>query len=465
MKNSFRILALVLLLCTLLASFAACDFGKETTTNPSTSSTNPTESSTTKPTEPPKPEWVDYASQVKLDENSDRLRIEVTVHQFVDGDTTHFNVPKTISDSGVLKARYLAINTPESTGAIEEWGKAASKFTRSKLEEATSIILESEDGNWNLDSTGYRHLVWVWYKTADMSDYRNLNLEILQAGLAIASNSANNIYGTYCMAAIDQAREWGLYVYSKDKDPEYFYGEAIQVTLTEIALNPEKYEGMNVAFEGVVAKDDGSSIYVEEYDEVTGMLHGITCFKGYTLSEAGKEIIQVGNRVKIVGSVQYYEAGDIYQISDLSYNPRRPQHPDNIQLIEPGHPASYTLTTPETFCTYKQTVTLIDAEGNEYDKEFAYGELALNTTIEMRDLYVESVYTTNNGGNSDGAMTLTCTVDGYTITVRTTVLLVDGYPVTEEYFLGKTIDVKGLVASFNGNYQIKLISLDDVVVH
>ena len=123
------------------------------------------------------------------------------------------------------------------------------------------------------------------------------------------------------------------------------------------------------------------------------------------------------------------------------------------------------LTTPETFCTYKQTVTLIDADGEEFDKEFSYGELALNTTIEMHDLYVKSVYTTNNGGSSDGAMTLTCTVDGYTITVRTTVLLVNGYPVTEEYFLGKTIDVKGLVASYNGNFQIKLVSLDDVIVH
>lgn len=463
MKNSFRILALILLLCTLIASFAACEFGKETTNT--TAPTSPTESSSTTTPGPIEHEWVDYASQVKLDQNSDRLRIEVTVHQFVDGDTTHFNVPKTISVSGVLKARYLAINTPESTGAIEEWGKAASKFTRSKLENATSIILESEDDKWNLDSTGARHLVWVWYKTADMSDYRNLNLEILQEGLAIASNSGNNIYGTYCMAAIDQAREFGLYVYSKDKDPDYFYGEAIQVTLTEIALNPEKYEGMNVAFEGVVAKDSDGSIYVEEYDEVTGMLHGITCFKGYSLSEAGKQIIQVGNRVKIVGSVQYYEAGDLYQISDLSYNPRKPQHPDNIQLIETGHSASYVLTTPETFCTYKQTVTLIDADGEEYDKEFSYGELALNTTIEMRDLYVKSVYTTNNGGSSDGAMTLTCTVDGYTITVRTTVLLVNGYPVTEEYFLGKTIDVKGLVASYNGNFQIKLVSLDDVIVH
>ena len=121
--------------------------------------------------------------------------------------------------NGVFKARYLAINTPESTGQIEEWGKAASAFTRQKLSEATSIVIESEDGKWNADSTGGRYLVWVWYKTDKDTEYRNLNLEILQNGLAIASNSSQNKYGMWCMNAIKQAKAHKLYVYSKEKDP------------------------------------------------------------------------------------------------------------------------------------------------------------------------------------------------------------------------------------------------------
>lgn len=456
MKISFRILTLVLLLSVILGCFTACPWDQDETTTTTTTTTT----GSTGPAE-----WVDYASQVKLDMNSDRAKIEVTVHQFIDGDTTHFNVPKTIAATGVLKARYLSINTPESTGAIEEWGKAASKFTRSKLENATSIILESDTSKWDLDSTGARHLVWVWYKTAGMDDYRNLNLEILQEGLAIASNSANNTYGDYCMAAIDQARAYGLYVYSNAKDPDYYYGDAIQVTIKELATNPQKYEGKTVACEGVVTKDDSGSIYVEEYDEVTGMYHGITCFKGYNLPSKGLEIITVGNRVRIVGSVQYWEGGGIYQISDLSYRIMRPNDPDNIQFISGGHSPAYVLTDPATFCTAKKTVTIVDDEGNEVEKEFSYAELALNTTIEMKDLYVKSVYTTNNGGDSDGAMTLTCTYGSYTITVRTNVLIEDGKVVTASYFQGKTIDVKGLVASYNGSYQIKLLSLNDVVIH
>lgn len=454
MKKSFKILILVLVICVVVSAvvaiFALNKDGKpeSTTTAPST----------------PEETWVDYASLVKLDLNSNRARQEVTVHQFIDGDTTHFNVPRTISPNGILKARYLSINTPESTGAIEEWGKAASKFTRSKLENATSIILESDTSNWDLDSTGARHLVWVWYKTAGMSDYRNLNLEILQEGLAIASNSANNTYGEYCVKAIDQARKNQLYVYSNEIDPDFYYGEAIQVTVKELATNPEKYLGKTVACEGIVTKDDNGSIYVEEYDEVTEMYHGITCFKGYNLPGVGLEIITVGNRVKIVGSVQYWEGGGIYQISDLSYRIMKPDDPDNIQFISSGHSAAYVPTTPETFCKGTKVVTIIDAEGNEVEKTFSYAELALNTTLEMQDLLVTDIYTTNNGGDSDGAMTLTCKSGSYVITVRTNVLIKDGELVTASYFMGKTIDVKGLVASYNGSYQIKLLSLEDVVI-
>ena len=81
-----------------------------------------------------KPEkHIDYAASVKLDMSSNTLKQEVTVHAYIDGDTTHFNVPETVMPGGVLKARYLAINTPESTGKIEPWGKTASNYTKEPL--------------------------------------------------------------------------------------------------------------------------------------------------------------------------------------------------------------------------------------------------------------------------------------------------------------------------------------------
>ena len=76
----------------------------------------------------PNVEAVDYAGLVKLNMNSFTLKQEVTVKTFVDGDTVHFHVPENVMPGGVFKARFLAVNTPESTGKIEEYGKAASKF-------------------------------------------------------------------------------------------------------------------------------------------------------------------------------------------------------------------------------------------------------------------------------------------------------------------------------------------------
>ena len=114
---------------------------------------------------------IDYAAQLTLDMGSETAKEEVTIKLHVDGDTVHFN--SSVGEKGVLKARFLAINTPESTGKIEKWGKKASAFTKEKLKNAVSIIIESDDENWNLDSTGARHLVWVWYRRISQLKYRD----------------------------------------------------------------------------------------------------------------------------------------------------------------------------------------------------------------------------------------------------------------------------------------------------
>ena len=261
MRNKFgiRSLAILLLVTLLLCSFVACkkDDGKG---------------------DQGAREHIDYASQLKLDMNSSTAKQEVSVHIYIDGDTTHFKVPESVMEGGILKARYLAINTPESTGRIEPWGKAASNFTKEKLKNATSIIIESDNETWNADSTGGRYLVWVWYKTAEMTEYRNLNLEILQNGLAIASNSAQNRYGDICVKAIDQAKAEQLYVYSIGQDPDFHYGAAEEMTLKELRSNITSYEGTKVAFEGVISAIYDGSFYIEEYDEETGMCYGVSAY-------------------------------------------------------------------------------------------------------------------------------------------------------------------------------------------
>ena len=83
----------------------------------------------------------------------------------------------------------------------------------------------------------------------------------------------------------------------------------------------------------------------------------------------------------------------------------------------------------------------------------------------MKGLTVQSAHTTDNGGSNDGAMTLTCEANGTTVKVRTVVLKDSaGNVATEDMLVGKTIDVTGVIDSFNGEYQIKIISLAGILV-
>ena len=457
MKNIKKLFLLLLVLCMTVSVIVACDQNTGDGTETETSGTPSAEL----------PEWVDYASQLKLNMNSPTAKIEIPasdIKQYIDGDTTHFYVPASISKNGILKARYLPVNTPESTGVIEEWGKKASNFTKEKLKSAVSIVIESDTATWNYDSTGDRLLVWIWYKTSADGEYINLNLQLLQEGLAIASNSANNIYGEHCMNAISQAKAYKLYVYSGQPDPDFYYGEAHELTIKELRVNAEKYAGTRVAFEGIVVKNSGSNgVYVEAYDEETGMYNGIYVYYGFSFNQLS--VIKPGNKVRIVGSMQYYEAGGTYQIADLKYDMMDSKNPNNVQKLGEGFEASYKEVTPETFATGKVSVTVID-DGEEIVKDVPYAEMALSASISMKGLKVDRVYTTNNGGDSDGAMTLTCSADGYEISVRTTVLTDEnGNLVTENYFIGKTIDVKGTVDYFNEGYQIEVTSLNDIIIH
>ena len=414
---------------------------------------------TAEPTAPA--ELVDYAA-MELDMTSDTLKLEVTVKSFIDGDTTHYYVPEDVMAGQVLKARYLAVNTPESTGKIEEYGKAASRFTREKLENAASILIESEDGSWNADSTGDRFLVWVWYQPQGGDSYRNLNVELLQEGLAIANSAAGNRYGETCMAAINQAKLQKLNLYSGKQDPDFYYGEAIELTLKELRTNIESYNGMKVAFNGVVTTNSGTQgVYVEDYDTETDLYYGMYIYYGHGLSGTGLNILKVGNQVRIVGTVQFYEAGGTWQVSDISYRMIKTDDPGNIQKLGEGFAPAYRLTGADTFVNGQVTI-----RGEEESMVFPYGELALGTSVEIRDLTVVDVYTTEKEDSaSKGAMTLTCETEGGTLTVRIAVLLDEnGSLITADRYLGKRIDVKGIVDYYDGAYQIKVFVPDNILI-
>lgn len=438
-KLSLRMISMLVLVCMMAAMFAACTEKEPEVTEPVQN-------------------HVDYVAQTKLDMDGPTLKQEVTWgrHTHIDGDTSHFEVPKSFDSAGVVKARYLAVNTPESTGQIQEWGKAASRFTKEKLSAAHSIIIESDDNSWNFDGNG-RYLVWVWYQPTEGAEYRCLNIELLQNGLGAGSGASEGRYGTTCVAAINQATQEKLYMFSNDKDPEFPYGEAASVTLKELRTNVANYNGAKVAVEGVITYNSDYTAYLESYDGETGMYYGMQIFYGYNSQLIN--VLAQGAQVRIVGVVSEFYG--TYQISGLTYNRMKPQDPANTAQISTGNPLAFTEVSAYDFNGPKTVLV------GEEEKVFQYAELAVSTSISMKNLQVVDTYTTTNPNASDvGAMTLTCMVDGERISVRTEVLKdADGNLITADAYDGKTIDVRGIVDCYDGNYQIRVMTADDITVH
>ena len=187
-------------------------------------------------------------------------------------------------------------------------------------------------------------------------------------------------------------------------------------------------------------------------------------YYGHGLNGTGLEILSVGNEVRLVGTVQYYEAGGTWQVSGLTYRMMQPDDPGNIQKLSEGHRAAFVLTDADTlmngeFC-YEQSdedvVRFVTAP---------YAAVALDTTVEMKGLTVTDAYTTENGGSSDGAITLYCDADGVAVTVRTVPMINEaGERITQEIYLGKTIDVKGVIEYYDGGYQIKVFAPNHITI-
>ena len=440
MKQNLRLISLVLVLCLIFSCLVAC-----------------------KKEEPTKqePEHIDYVEQLKLDMNSATLKMEVTVKMYIDGDTTHFNDPQhKVTTNGIIKARYLAVNTPESTGAVEEYGKAASNFTKETLSKAQSIVLESsEAGKWGTDSNG-RQLVWVWYRTSADAEYRCLNIELLQNGLAVGSSAAEGAYGEAAVSAIAQATREKLNMHSGEKDPLFYYGEVIPVDVKELRLNPTKYEGKKVAVTGLITKNESETAFMEQYDEETDTFYGLQVYFGFNASYDA--LFKAGNITRAVGTFGNFNG--TWQLSGIIYDPYMKNDPNYTAIESKNNEFYYKEITAAQF---NSTVTL---EVNGENKQFKFYDLALSTSASMFGLEVVKTYTTNNGGDSDGAITITCRVGNDYVDVRTDVLKdFEGHLVTADYFTGKTIDVKGIIEyfSYNGNesYQIKVSAFKDITIH
>ena len=202
---------------------------------------------------------------------------EVELNRVVDGDTISV---KSGGDYEAITIRFLGIDTPESTGQIEPWGKASSAYAKEVLYSAYSIVLEAE-GDERMDSNGKRWLAWVWYKPTADSEYRLFNLEEVELAYAKYSQKVSSKYHTVMKEANDTAklserRVWG------EKDPNFNYQkETIETTLLDLWYNHERFQSGTYFYVTVrLVRTVGNNMYLEDAEEQTIELEDGTIITG-----------------------------------------------------------------------------------------------------------------------------------------------------------------------------------------
>lgn len=468
MKNKY--ILKFILSCLFVFILVGCTQGSNSSSinsssNPITNSTSDTSSNSGDTSSSTPVERIDYVSQTKIATSNWKTKKfmtdgvgPVSLYKAVDGDTAHFT-----DGSKIIQVRFNGVNTPESTGKIEPWGHAASEFTKENLTNAKTIIIETEpaenSGGPVADSTGNRYLAWVWIsdkpiEEEDGSTLRLLNLMLVDGSYSATKGISGSHYSQVFVNCDLQAQKDNLRIWSKDPDPDYYYGSAINTNIKDVCLNQEEYLGKRVVVEGIVTRTLGLNVYIQEFydDDETGIseTYGIYIFSNYT---EYRSLFVRGYRLRVVGVVTEYPANSGHiQLVDVSYDKYFPDEENDMKIISKGNAYEALELSPsealskDHYCVlvkfYNVTVT------------GGYGGRAEGNDTNAMTLYAKD----GNGEKFNiriDASTFIKDPDGNTIETYT-------------YFVGKTFDISGMVGyyeSVSGNqtYQLMLVATSDLV--
>ena len=251
-------------------------------------------------------------------------QVVVDTNGHVDGDTTRF---KLTLGATTLTVRYYAIDTPESTGAVEPWGVQASNFTKTTLNAASEIVLQATAETPTKDRYGSRYLAYVWYRNSADEDFRCLNLELVENGYAnyTGSNTEGYPYHDVFSKAAAYAKAFQLRVHSKLKDPLY-NDDPVKMEIKNFLDNPYQFynEETNVgskvefvAYLTELYKTNTHTFLATQYDPETGEEYSVNVYTAYDSTRASRDF-RIGHLYKIVGNVQYYNK-KTWQITDINY--------------------------------------------------------------------------------------------------------------------------------------------------
>jgi len=334
---------------------------------------------------------------------------EVTLSRCIDGDTAIFS-----EGSTHFTVRFLGIDTPESTYKFDPWGKAASKFTCDKLENATTIVLEWDSGaDTRTDGNG-RYLGWVWY------DGRLLNLELVEEALTGSKGVGGLKYESVFYQAEFKTQDTDRRIWGED-DPDYDYSlEGFQITIEELVTNPELYVGLKVVIRGIVSRTIGQHPYIQDGE------FGIYLYSGFTFTTKLSE----GNEVLISGlTATFYPNSDTGGLQLVSFTR------ENTEVLSEGNNV-----TP-----VNRLITEITTKD-------------VGSLLKVSNLTVISMYESTE----DDSFTLTVEdQDGNVITIRRDDLVSDS--ITADLFIvGTTFDIVAPLGRYESNFQLMIVSLDDV---
>ena len=414
---------------------------------------------------------------------------EVTPVYYIDGDTTHFRLNDS-DNKTLIKARYYGVDTPESTGAVEPYGKAAAEYTKSKIQNAYengTVVISSlnltSDAAPSVDSNG-RYLCMVWInettKDAPYDELYLLNLMLVQNGYSQVKNLDDfpEFKDTFTSAEM-QARDNKLVMFSGEDDPDYNYGDYQVVSLLDIKNevvetlkdknHVNKYENARIRVRGTVAGYTNNILYLEQAfeNEDTGEIEyaGINIFTG--MQPIPSKYTKINTFLELSGLALTSENFG-FQMTDVYSWPVRSGTDENDTVI-----INSADEIPEEYKIDARVVDAFDLDSENNADHFDY----LFNWVELeQDIYIYDGYDSNNTPKEVTLYGKVGGENGREIPVNIYVPFLytpdednklDKYTSYEEY-LGQTFRVSGIYSFHNRtdgttDYQIVLRDSSDLV--
>lgn len=357
---------------------------------------------------------VDYTEEAKLlldYENKVFVRdgiAKATLKTPIDGDTAHFYTQNG-SESETIKARFFGIDTPESTGAVQPYGKGASNFTKHILEEAQengTIVISAPTDEYkapSFDSTGTRYVTCVWVNTekkdAPFNELKLLNLMLVQEGWSNVKNVSDMPrLSPIFYKAEEQAMNLKLNLFSGEPDPLFNYGDYRDISLLDVKReivacldNPNRenaFTNVNIRITGVVTGYANNILYLQDYfsredggQYEYGEYAGINFFT--SMSSIPTKYTTRGAYISVCGVTTDGLFG--FQVSGGSFPVRSKDENDAKVIIK--HEDNNDPTDIEHYCKVFEMAPR-ELKGDKF-KEVLYSPITLTENVTVVEAYMD----------------------------------------------------------------------------